>query len=158
MMFLTAKVDLKKIMLFLAGISAVILALILMLGGAETTSAPIVSANDSRVQFLRGFGWEVVPSPKESGQVQIPKESGEVFRRYNMLQQSNGYDLTEYAGKKVMRYVYEIKNYPGAIEPVYATILMYKNKIIGGDITDTAADGKICGFKMQPPVQTQPED
>ena len=57
-----------------------------------------------------------------------------------------GYDLTEYAGKTVMRYVYKIKNYPGATADVYATLLISNNQIIGGDITDTSANGKIQGF------------
>ena len=61
---------------------------------------------------------------------------------------SQGYDLTPYAGKTVMRYVYRITNYPGATEPVYATLLVYRNEIIGGDVTDTAAKGIIHGFKM----------
>ena len=66
-----------------------------------------------------------------------------------------GDNLSEYAGKKVMRYVYKINNYPGATEPVYATLLVYKNQIIGGDVTDTAAQGKIRGFKM-PEATTAP--
>ena len=49
-----------------------------------------------------------------------------------------------------MRYVYEITNFPGATEPVYATVLVYKNKVIGGDVTDTSAKGKIRGFQMPP--------
>ena len=40
-----------------------------------------------------------------------------------------------------MRYVYKVNNFPGATEPVYATLLIYKNQVIGGDITNTAADG-----------------
>ena len=47
-----------------------------------------------------------------------------------------------------MRYVYKVNNYPGATDPVYATVLVYKNQVIGGDITDTAAGGKVQGFKM----------
>ena len=84
----------------------------------------------------------------ESGQVRIPTETTEVYSRYNALQKSQGYDLTAYAGKTVMRYVYEIKNYPGATEPVYATVLVYKNQVIGGDVTDTGANGIMQGFKM----------
>ena len=56
-----------------------------------------------------------------------------------------------------MRYVYKINNYPGATEPVYATLLVYKNQIIGGDVTDTAAKGHIRGFKM-PEAATQPTE
>ena len=156
MMVMTAKVDMKKILLLLAGAAALILSLILLLGGkgdTAETSAP-VSSNDERVQFLRDFGWDVTTSPTESSQVRIPKEESQVFARYNTLQKGQGYDLTQYAGKKVMRYVYKINNYPGATEPVYATLLVYKNQIIGGDVTDTAAKGKIQGFKM--PEATMP--
>ena len=42
-----------------------------------------------------------------------------------------------------MRYVYKVTNYPGATEPVYATLLIYKDQVIGGDITDTAAKGSM---------------
>jgi hypothetical protein len=149
MMVMTAKVDMKKIALILAAVAAVIVGLILLFGGndAQTTSAP-VSSNDARVKFLTDFGWEVSASPAESSQVRIPETMTEVFDRYNQLQKSQGYDLSAYAGKNVMRFVYKVNNYPGATEPVYATVLVYKNQVIGGDITDTAAGGKVQGFKM----------
>ena len=150
MMVMTAKVDMKKILLILGLIAAGIIGLILLLGGndVQTTSAPAVSDNDARVKFLKDFGWDVTTTPTESGQVRIPEDKSEVFDRYNQLQKSQGYDLTEYAGKKAMRYVYQINNYPGATEPVYATVLVHKNRIIGGDITNTSPDGKVQGFKM----------
>ena len=158
MMVMTAKVNLKKVMLALAAVAALVLALILLLGGGQEptqTSAPAASSNDQRVKFLTDFGWEVTTSPTESSQVKIPGKTSEVFERYNALQKSQGYDLSKFAGKKVMRYVYKINNYPGATEPVYATLLVYKNQIIGGDVTDTAAQGKIRGFKM-PEATTAP--
>ena len=150
MMFMTARVDLKKILLILGVIAALIVGAIWLFGGDEdvTTAAPAVSTNDGRVQFLQGFGWQVAASPVESSQVKIPKASSEVFDRYNQLQKSQGYDLSQFAGKNVMRFVYKIENYPGATEPVYATLLVYKNQVIGGDITDTAAKGQIRGFQM----------
>ena len=150
MMVMTARVDFKKVLLGLVAAAALILALILLLGeqGAAQTAAPAPSANDGRVKFLTDFGWDVTTSPTESGRVRIPEEAGEVFDRYNALQKGQGYDLSKYAGKTVMRYVYRINNYPGATEPVYATVLVYKNQIIGGDVTDTAAKGHIRGFKM----------
>ena len=46
-----------------------------------------------------------MPHPKlaagsaESSQVKIPKESSEVFDRYNTLQKGQGYDLSAFAGK-----------------------------------------------------------
>ena len=159
MMVMTARVNFKKIILALAAAAALILALILLLGGNDTTqtAAPAPSANDGRVKFLSDFGWDVTTSPTESGRVRIPDSPSEVFDRYNILQKGQGYDLTKYAGKTVMRYVYKINNYPGATEPVYATLLVYKNQIIGGDVTDTAAKGHIRGFKM-PEAPTEPTE
>ena len=157
MMVMTAKVNMKKILMILGGVALVILALILLLGGgnqAEATSANVAN-NDGRVKFLEDFGWDVAASPVESSQVKIPTETTEVFDRYNQLQKSQGYDLSQYAGKNVMRYVYKVNNYPGATEPVYATVLVYKNQIIGGDITDTAAGGKIRGFAMPDTAATE---
>ena len=157
MMVMTAKVDLKKIALILGAIAAGIIGIVLLFGGssgAQTTSAPAGSNNDARVKFLQSFGWEVESSPVESSQVRIPDTTSEVFDRYNQLQKANGYDLSKLAGKNAMRYVYKINNYPGATAPVYATVLVYKNTIVGGDVTDTSPNGKIQGFKT-PPSSTE---
>ena len=128
----------------------VLLGLILLLGGgdAQTTGAAAISDNSSRVKFLESFGWEVAVSPVEAGKVRIPEEGNEVFDRYAALQKKQGYDLTACAGKTVMRYVYQIQNYPNATEPVYATLLVYQNQIVGGDVTDTSATGKVHGLAM----------
>ena len=156
MLVMTAKVDKKKIAVIIAALMVAVAGLVLLLGGSDSqpTLATGVSNNDGRVAFLKGFGWEVTTSPAESSQVKIPEKASEVFDRYNELQKSQGYDLSQYAGKTVMRYVYQIKNYPGATEPVYATLLIYKNQVVGGDITDTSAKGKVQGFKM---IQGQPD-
>ena len=151
MMVMTAKVDMKKILIILGIIAAGIIGIILLFGGgsdAQTTSAPAASNNDARVKFLQSFGWDVTPSPTESSQVRIPDTTSEVFDRYNQLQKSQGYDLSKLAGKNAMRYVYQINNYPGATEPVYATVLVCKNEIVGGDVTDTSPKGKVQGFRM----------
>ena len=161
MMVMTAKVDKKKILIGAAAVLVLIIMLFTLLGGNSddtTPTAATVSNNDARVEFLKSFGWDVAATPVESSQVRIPDKSSEVYDRYNALQKSQGYDLSPYAGKNVMRYVYKINNYPNATEPVYATILVYKNQIIGGDVTDTAAKGQIRGFKMPvaPPAVTHP--
>ena len=160
-MVLTAKVDFKKLMIILAAVAALILALLLLVGGKEDTAqtaAPSLSGNDGRVQFLKNLGWEVAASPVESTQVRIPEETSEVFDRYNTLQKGQGYDLSQYGGKKVMRFVYKVENYPGATAPVYATMLVYKNQLIGGDITDTSPGGKIQGFKLPAAPESVPTE
>ena len=150
MLIMTAKVNKKKLAMIAAGVVALVVALILLFGSGDSTpaSSVTVSGNDDRVQFLNSFGWEVATSPVQTSQVRIPADSSQVFERYNTLQKLQGYDLSKYAGKTVMRYVYTVKNYPGATEPVYATLLISNNQVIGGDITDTAATGLIQGFQQ----------
>ncbi len=177
MLIMTAKVDKRKIILAIA-VLVVAIGIIVALasGGSEPTASttttstdptaaavptaaataaiPPADTNDARVKFLTDLGWDVTASPTESLQVKIPKKSSDVFDRYNALQKSQGFDLSKYAGKSIMRYVYQINNYPNATEPVYATLLVYKDQIIGGDITNTAPNGKVHGFSM--PEESKP--
>lgn len=153
MFVLTAK--LSKTKLIAAGITllaAIVLIVLLATSGgsdAPSKSAPIGNTNDDRVAYLATFGWSVNAEPKETQKVKIPDTTdNKVFARYNDLQKSQGFDLTDYAGKEVMRYVYEILNYPDATAPVYASILVNDGRIIGGDITDSAPNGVIHGFSL----------
>ena len=154
MLILTTKVDKPKLMLAAIAVIGAILLLLALTGGDSAPTAAMDHAadtNDARVKFLTDLGWEVTPSPTESGEIRIPKAGDQVFDRYNELQKSQGYDLHKYAGKKVMRYVYQINNFPDAKEPVYATVLVYKDRIIGGDITDTTPGGRVQGFAPSKP-------
>jgi hypothetical protein len=117
---MTAKVDKKKIAMILAAAIVLVAGILLLAGGdSQSTAAPTVSGNDARVAFLKSFGWDVATSPKESSQVKIPSEPSEVFDRYNALQKSQGYDLSAFAGKTVMRYVYKINNYHNFFKSLY---------------------------------------
>lgn len=155
MFIMTAKVDKRKLLIAAAAVMAAAV-LLLFLGGGESeptasmSTAPAADTNDARVKFLTELGWDVTVSPTEATEIRIPKAGDPIFDRYNELQKSQGCDLSRYAGKKVMRYVYRINDYPGAREPVYATVLVYKDKIIGGDITDTTPGGKVQGLTGKP--------
>lgn len=148
MLIMTTKVDKRKLLIALAAVLAAIAGLLLLGRDDAQPTANLTAAdtNDARVKFLTDLGWEVTASPAEATEVRIPREADEVFSRYNELQKNQGYDLTKYAGKKVMRYVYQINNFPDAKEPVYATLLVYKDRIIGGDITDTTPGGRVQGL------------
>ncbi len=152
MVVMTAKLNKKKLAAIVVAVLAVVALLFVILkNGNSNPKAPdepgvSVSTNDARVKFLTDFGWEVTSAPVETQSVLIPVDTTEVYDRYNALQISQGYDLTQYAGKNATRYVYQINNYPNATEPVYATLLVYKDQIIGGDITSTAANGAVQGF------------
>ena len=157
MFVMTAKISKPKLIAAGVAVVAIILLIILLAsagGGSSEASlnaTPAGETNDERVAFLATYGWSVNADPTESQKVKIPETSdNKVFVRYNDLQQSQGFDLTNFSGKEVMRYVYEILNYPDATAPVYASVLVYDGHIIGGDITNSAPEGAIHGFELPP--------
>ena len=106
-----------------------------------------VKTNEDRIEFLKQFGWEVKPEAKESVEVTIPSEFEKIFTGYNEIQKRQGLDLSDYKKKKVTRYTYEVTNYEGAEGTVYANILVYRNRVIGGDICSADVTGFIHGFE-----------
>ena len=69
-----------------------------------------------------------------------------MFVSYNEIQKQQGLDLIKYKNKEVMRYTYEITNYEGYSGTVYATLIVYRNKVIGGDVCSADVKGFIHGF------------
>ena len=106
-----------------------------------------VKTGEDRIEFLRQFGWEVKSEPVEAVEVTIPSEFDKIFTGYNEIQRRQGLDLSDYKKKKVMRYTYEVTNYEGATGTVYANILVYRNRVIGGDVCSADVKGFIHGFE-----------
>lgn len=102
--------------------------------------------NEDRVNFITSFGWEVEQEPAEILEVIIPEEFDEVYTQYNNIQKTQGCNLEDYAGKRCKRYCYVVTNYPGTDQPVRINLLIYKNKIVGGDVCSLDANGFIHGF------------
>ena len=104
--------------------------------------------NDDDVeQFLGQFGWQVGATPHETVAVTIPAEFDKVFAAYNELQRQQGLDLSRYKRKNVTRYTYVVENYVGYEGTVYANVLVYRNKVIGGDICSADVAGFLHGFE-----------
>lgn len=105
-----------------------------------------IKTNDDRIKFLSQFGWQVKNDPIETAEITIPSTFDKVFISYNEIQKQQGLDLIKYKNKEVMRYTYEITNYDGYSGTVYATLIVYRNKVIGGDICSADVKGFIHGF------------
>ena len=106
-----------------------------------------IKNNEDRIAFLKQFGWEVSPEETESEQVTIPAEFDKVFAGYNEIQKGQGLDLAKYKGKTMMRYTYDVTNYKGYEGKVQANILVYRGKVVGGDICSADINGFIHGFE-----------
>ena len=117
---------------------------------AKATSYTDLSAadNEARIAFLARFGWEVDREPIEAVNIAIPTEFNAVYQQYQSLQKEQGFDLMPYRGKAVKRWSYQVLNYPNAQPYVKANLLVYEDKIIGGDICSTQIDGFMHGFEL----------
>ena len=107
------------------------------------------STEVERMDFLRSCGIEVAQEPLEISEIIIPAEFDEVYKDYNEIQVSQGFDLSAYSGKRVKRWTYKVTNYPGYAEnsdAIRANLLVYDGLIIGGDVCSVELNGFIHGF------------
>lgn len=123
--------------------------------GEDKINYDKIKTEEARVEFLSQFGWEVAKNAKEEVEIQIPADFDKVMSSYNDIQKAQGLDLSKYKGKTVQRYTYEVKNYPDYDGTVYANIIIYKNRVIGGDICSADVKGFIQGFEMEKTESTK---
>lgn len=114
--------------------------------GTGSISFEGVRSNEERIAFLSQLGWTVEETPIESTTVTIPREFDKVFASYNELQRKEGLDLSGYAGKTVERYTYTVKDYPEYTGTVYANLLIYRGRVIGGDVCSADSTGFLHGL------------
>ena len=145
-MVVSLKANRKRIIAFL--LLAVIVAgacLFLQSRGQEERQPIPGGTNEERGAFLQGFGWQVQTEPAETREVMIPAQFNDVYTAYNVMQKAQGFDLEPYAGEICTQYLYKVENYPNEPE-VYATLLVYGDQIIGGDVACAEVDGFMHGF------------
>jgi len=108
-----------------------------------------MKTEDDFLKFINQFGIEVEPTPVEVVDVQIPNKFDAVMQKYNIVQNLQGFDLKKYRNKTVTRHTYKLKNEASqtADSPErLLSILVYRDKIIGGDICSQENGGVVSGF------------
>ena len=124
-------------------------ALLLALCGAGVLASPKgIKTNEDRVAYLESYGWTVSPEAVSVEELLIPEEFDETYDQYLALQAQQGFDLTQYRGKRVKRYTYEVTNYPSGESGVEAGLLIYKNTVVAGEVLSTKLGGFIQGLAM----------
>ena len=107
-----------------------------------------IKTNEDRVAYLESYGWTVSPEAVSVEELLIPEEFDETYDQYLALQAQQGFDLTQYRGKRVKRYTYEVTNYPSGESGVEAGLLIYKNTVVAGEVLSTKLGGFIQGLAM----------
>lgn len=153
MFVISVKPTIKKIFLALLSVFIVVFSITLLLDRSNTLAAnktmsqtKLVTTNAQRVAFLGQFGWEVSDEAVQIVDIRIPAEFSDVYEKYNKIQKKQGFDLKKYKEKTVRRYTYEVKNYKDEPDFINANLLIYNDKIIGGDICSVKLDGFMHGL------------
>lgn len=107
-----------------------------------------INSTEDQINFLKQFGWEVEKDARNIEQVTIPIKFDPIYETYNRLQIQEGLDLKKYKGKTVKKYTYLVNNhdYEGV---VYANLLIYKDRVIGGDISSAVVGGFTHGLSKE---------
>lgn len=107
-----------------------------------------VRSNEDRIAYLEQLGWQVSAEPVVVEELLVPEELDETYDEYLQLQSAQGFDLTGLCGKRVKRYTYEIINYPTGETGVQISLLIYKNRVVGGEVLSPRLDGFLHGLEM----------
>lgn len=123
---------------------AVILLLSVTLMIAGRSDGTILDSEEKRREYIAGLKISLSDKPPVVQNIIIPSEFSEVYERYNEVQKSAGFDLWEYRGEYAVQYSYEAVGYTD--DTVKVCLILYKDRLIGGDISSTRLDGFMTGL------------
>lgn len=115
----------------------------------ESGNIPVnikISSDSDVKSFLEQYGWQVSDNPTEISTIRIPSVFNDVYASYNTLQLSQGFDLSKFMGETCKKYTYSVLNYPDKSENINATVIVYGDKVIAGDIADSSFKGFMQGL------------
>ncbi|MBQ7115508.1 MAG: DUF4830 domain-containing protein [Clostridia bacterium] len=147
---------------FLTALAVVILSMCLILliafvgriqATQTSTGISLVATNEQeRLAFISHYGWEVDVEAVEVQEVVIPDVFDDVYNNYNQIQLKQGFDLEKYAGQRVKRWTYNVRNYPDTSpedDYIRLNLLVSDGVIIGGDVCSVKLDGFMHGFDKE---------
>lgn len=137
MLALNLRIRKKSIIIAVLGIvSAIIIAI--LFSGIKTN--PYGETQKDRTAYLAKLGYSVEDGSETKTEIKIPKNFDNVYGEYNETQKSAGFDLSDYSGCTAIMYSYTLSNFEDC-ENVYANLIVYNKRIIGGDLSSIEKGG-----------------
>ena len=138
----------RKAAVFIILLAMLLTAIVLSAGATPSPFAQTKIKDPTDIsEFLGSFDWTCDLTALTEQKTVLPQQFDDTFIAYNAIQLQQGCDLSRYAGKEATVYTLPITNYPDYTGNVLATVLVYRGRIIGGDIHAAAMDGFMHGFK-----------
>lgn len=134
-----------KKFLYFCIVGIICVAVILFIPGKNNKNSHNISkdgsSNEKRLEYIRSYGWEVSPIPKEKTLTLIPEVFSSTLEDYNNMQLKSGFDLKPLCGKEIVRFSYRLLNHPLDKNYARVNIFVYKGEIVAADVSSTKLDG-----------------
>lgn len=105
-------------------------------------SLPDGSTHAKRMVYIKGLKLDIDEERYTSKQTVIPETFSDVYSNYNELQKKGGFDLSQFKGESVTVYSYPLKKSDKIL-----TLIVCKDKIIGGDVAEVKLGGKMTEIR-----------
>ena len=151
MYVVSVKLNSKKL---LSAVAVICIAVAILCVSFPQKSSDVLNTkvNDSgktteqHIDFLNAYGYNIVEKPIQIQEIIIPQQFSSEYEKYNEYQKLSGFDLAKFKGCRVKKYTYKVINYQDSSDEVVANLLIYNNKVIGGDVCSTTLGGFVHGF------------
>ena len=146
--------QIKLVFLIIFIIMTVLSLFILSLDSQQTGKGSEMNINASdhseRMAFISQYGWQVDEEPAEVMEIIIPETFDETYTAYNEIQKNQGFDLSLFAGNRLKRWSYVVRNYTGYENKdcIRINLLVRDGVVVGGDVCSVELDGFMHGFEM----------
>ena len=132
-----------KGVLFTALAIALLLTVVLSVAAGKN-GGMILDSDEKRREYIAGLEISLSQEPAVVRNIIIPSQFSDVYSRYNDLQKQAGFDLWSYRGEYAVQYSYKATGFEN--DTVKVNLILYKDKLIGGDISSTRLDGFMTGL------------
>ncbi|MBR2715573.1 MAG: DUF4830 domain-containing protein [Ruminococcus sp.] len=105
----------------------------------------VVESDEEAKEFAKQFSYEIgdLYSLQE---MYVPIEFNDKYIGYNELQKEQGFDLEPYKGEKCKLYIYELEGYELDGLPAYMSVIVYRERVIGGHVSSLKDGGEYHTF------------
>ena len=116
---------------------------------AASNNVTDAKTNADRMSFIQKLGYIILSDQPEQKTICIPYVFYDVYENYNTLQRAAGYDLELYKGCEVMIYSYKIKPPTEQNGECVINLIVYNDRVIGGDVSSVALGGFMLPLKQE---------
>ncbi len=143
----SVKITRKRLTALVLFAGLILCALVLAAGWLHSRDQIRLPDEESRLSYIRSLGYTPEGPAETWEDVVIPEWFDASYASYNTQQKRAGFDLSRWRGQPAVLYTYVLTDYPGGEPRVLLHLLLWEDRLIGGDICSPTAGGFLHGLR-----------